>query len=138
MQSLVKQVDLQTFSHVCIMCHYIQLKTLTAESFVVLCTPILIQECGINFTAVIDIAPTFCISVTSLTKSLSSKMHIHSNSFIFMEFIVTYTVYCTYQNLELHPHVIKMKSSACTPTKHSMMLQIAVTWFQPYTLTADI
>jgi len=31
-----------------------------------------------------------------------------------------------------------MKISAWKPTKLSMMHQVAVTWFLPYTLTADI
>ena len=70
-------------------------------------------------------------------ESLCSKMHLHSNSFIFMEFIITtFTVCCAYQDLELQSHVTKMNSSACKPTKLSMMHQVAVTWFLPYTLTA--
>jgi len=35
-----------------------------------------------------------------------------------MEFIITtFTMYCAYQDLELQSHVMKMKSSACKPTK---------------------
>lgn len=99
MQSLVKQVNLQTSSVICIMCHYIQLKTLTAESFY------WIVYININKRAwhKFQCCHRYCcymvyISYVTLMKFLCSKMHLHSNSFIFMEFIITtFTVYCAYQ-----------------------------------------
>ena len=96
MQSLVKQVDLQASSNVCIMCHYIQLKTLTAESFYWIVYIIINTRVWHTFQC----CYRYCcyilyISYITLTKSLWSKMHLHSNSFIFMEFIITiFTVYC--------------------------------------------
>lgn len=70
MQSLLKQVDLQTSSNVCIECHYIQLKHSLWKVFIELCTSVLIQEYGTNFSAVVDIAATCCVSFMSHSWSL--------------------------------------------------------------------
>jgi hypothetical protein len=126
--------------NVCIMCHYIQLKMLTAENFywivyISINTRVWHKfQCCHRYCCYM-----LCISYVTLMKSLCSKMHLHSNSIIFMEFITTtFTVYCAYQDFELQLHVMKMKSSACKRTKLSIMHQVAVTWFLPYTLTGDI
>jgi hypothetical protein len=138
MQSLLKQVDLQTSSNVCIKCHCIQLKTLTGESFCWIVYISINTRVWHKFQCCHRYCCYMYISYVTLIKSLSSKMHLHSNSFICMELLLQHLLCCAYQDLELQSHVTKLKSSACKSTKLSMMHQVAVTCFLPYTLTPGI